>query len=103
MKKKEIQIITKFFWPVAAGIETNILETYSLQTKNWNMTLHTSRDTHIEKNVLPERETYRGIKINRYARGLSYWPKLNWNSKGVIAFHNFDILPHGPYLVYAFI
>ena len=42
---KKIHVITKYFYPVAAGIETNILETYSvLVKKGWDVTVHTSKD-----------------------------------------------------------
>jgi len=95
-KRLNIHTIVKFFYPVAAGIETNMMETYSPQVKNgWNVYVHTSADTHIEKNVLVDKETVRDIKIQRYPFGrFSYWPRINWNTADIVALHNFDVLPH---------
>ena len=45
MSDKRLHVITRYFYPVAAGIETNILETYSiLASRGWDITIHTSKD-----------------------------------------------------------
>src|SRR5436305_1512737 len=55
MSKKQLHVIVKYFYPVTAGIETNTLETYSvLAEKGWNVTVHTSTDTPVEKNHVNE-------------------------------------------------
>src|SRR3989344_961474 len=94
MTKKKINAIVKFFYPVAAGIETNMLETYSiLAKKGWDVTIYTTKDTHIEKNLLKDKETIRGLKVVR----LRYWQfatlKFNWRQADLIAIHNFNLLP----------
>lgn len=94
--KKHIDVITKFFVPVAAGIETNILETYSILAEmGWDVTIHTLKDTYLEKNILAEQETLRGLDIRRYPfRMLGYKARIDLNHTDVVALHNFDIFPH---------
>jgi glycosyltransferase involved in cell wall biosynthesis len=93
--RKHIDVVVKYFYPVAAGIETNILETYSiLASMGWDITIHTSRDQYLEKNSLPERETIRGLQIRRYPfisdiSGLT--PDISWDGDGIIALHNFNV------------
>lgn len=93
---KNIDIIVKYFHPVTAGIETNIGETYSvLARKGWDVTIHTSKDTLTEKNILKAKEEIRGLHVVRYAfERFGYFPKLDWSTDGIIALHNFDIFPH---------
>lgn len=91
---KKIHVITKYFYPVAAGIETNILETYSvLVKKGWDVTLHTSKDEYLTKNSLVDHEVVRGIKVIRYpfkSELFGFWPKINYNEESVICLHNFN-------------
>lgn len=97
MKNKgKIHVITKYFLPVVAGIEVNILETYSVLAKEgWDVTIHTSKDTYLQKDHLPDTDEIRGLKIIRYPfRWFGFSPKINWNEKTLIALHNFDIFPH---------
>jgi len=99
--KKQLHIIVKYFYPVAAGIETNIMETFSHLTHEWDITVHTSKDTLTEKNTLPEKENYRGFTIKRYRYSLfGYFPHIAWEKADVIAMHNFNIVPHLYLLVY---
>mgnify|MGYP001573060208 CR=1 FL=1 len=100
--RKEIDVIVKYFYPVAAGIETNILETYSvLVKKGWNVTIHTSKDTYLDKNSLSENETIRGLKVKRYPfRWWGFWPKIDWDNAGLVCLHNFDIFPHFEILLF---
>jgi len=101
--KKSIHIIVKYFYPVAAGIEANILETYSVLVKNgWDITIHTSKDTLTEKNILPVFETIRGLKVVRYPFAqFSYWPQINWDKAGIVCLHNFNVAPHFFIMLYA--
>ncbi len=94
--KKTVHIIVKYFFPVTAGIETNVAQTYSRLVKNgWNVILHTSRDTYLEKDVLPEREKILGIDVRRYSfKQWGFFPKIDYKNADVIALHNFDIFPH---------
>lgn len=93
---KTVHIIVKYFFPVTAGIETNVAQTYSrLAKKGWNVVLHTSRDTYLEKDILPEKETIMRIKIVRYSfKEWGFFPKINYKTADVVALHNFDIFPH---------
>lgn len=102
MKNKKIDIIVKYFHPVAAGIETNILETYSVMSQNgWDIDVHTSKDTLTQKNVLSEKDSLRGLSIRRYPFSkFGFFPAINWDTTDVVALHNFDIFPHFRILVY---
>lgn len=95
MKNKKIDVITKYFYPIAAGIETNILETYSvLAKKGWKITIHTSRDTYLNKNFLPLNENIRGMNVKRYtfkSELAGYMPDIDWGGNGVVALHNFNV------------
>ncbi len=93
---KKIHVITQYFYPVIAGIELNIFETYRrLAEDGWDVTIHTFKDTYLKKDHLPEFEQMNGLKIHRYT---SHWygfiPKINWTESMVLALHNFDIFPH---------
>ncbi len=105
MKNKKISIIVKYFYPVTAGIETNIAETYSVLTKKgWNIDIHTSKDTLTEKNVLPNKDIIQDLNVKRYPFSkFGYWPKINWAQTDLICLHNFDIFPHFQILVYLMI
>lgn len=99
MKKNfaKINIITKYFWPVAAGIETNILETYaSLVDRGWDITAHSTKNSLTESNVYPTlHEEVRGIHLYRYDwKPWGFWPKINLQSHGIVALHNFNVVPH---------
>jgi glycosyltransferase involved in cell wall biosynthesis len=103
--KGQINVIVKYFYPVAAGIETNIMETYSVLAKQgWKVTIHTSMDTLTEKSILPSRETIRGLDIKRYPyKWWGYFPDLDWNTPQLICLHNFNLLPHFPIMLYTFL
>jgi glycosyltransferase involved in cell wall biosynthesis len=99
---KHIDIVVKYFFPVAAGIETNVMETYRFLVANgWDITIHTSKDTLTEKNVLPDVEIIRGLNVQRYPyTWFGYFPAIDWNTTSVVALHNFNILPHFWILLY---
>lgn len=96
MQSKKIHVITKYFIPVIAGIEVNILETYSvLVQKGWDVTIHTSKDTYLKKDCLENTDEIRGLKIKRYPfRWYGYFPDIDYTQSSLIALHNFDIFPH---------
>lgn len=94
MKKLNVHVITKYFYPVAAGIETNILETYSMLANKWNITLHTSADEYTKKNSLPKSEVIRGLQVKRYPfinELLGYLGDIEWEQADIIALHNFNV------------
>lgn len=95
-KKRKMNVITKYFYPVAAGIETNILETSSvLAKKGWDVTIHTSRNTLTEKNKLEREQDYGELKIKRYEYGLlGFFPKIKFDDKTLVCLHNFNLFPH---------
>lgn len=95
-RSKNINVITTFFYPVAAGIETNILETYSELVKNgWNITVHTTKNTLTEQNTLSSYEVVRGIKVYRYHKSLlGFVPHIDYQNTSLISLHNFNIFPH---------
>jgi len=94
--KKNIIIIVKYFFPVAAGIETNIMETYSeLAKSGWNVNLHTTTDTLTEHNILKKEEAIRGIHVHRWSwHFFGFFPKLHIPDHSLICLHNFNITPH---------
>lgn len=102
-KQKHIHIIVKFFYPVTAGIETNILETYSvLVKKGWKVTVHTSKDSLTEKNVYGDLDELRGITIKRYDRKwFGIQPKIDLTDADFICLHNFDVFPHFQFMLTA--
>ncbi len=95
-KLGHIDIVQKYFYPVVAGAETNILETYSvLAEKGWDVTIHTSKDTFTNKNYLPNTDEVRSIKIRRYPfKWYGYLPSINWKNTNLVCLHNFNIFPH---------
>ncbi len=96
MKSKTVHIIVKYFFPVTAGIEVNVAQTYSRLVKNgWQVILHTSRDTYTERDILPVEETIMGIQVKRYSfKPWGFFPKIDYQKTDVVALHNFDIFPH---------
>ncbi len=95
IRKGKIDVIVKYFYPIAAGIEVNTMETYSvLAKKGWDVTFHVSNDLYLEKNVLPKFEKIRGIKVKRYkfiSDVVGYMPDINWDKTNIVCLHNFNI------------
>ena len=92
--KKHVDVITKYFYPVAGGIENNIMQTYTTlqNTFGWDVTIHTLRDTYTEKNILAAEEIMNGLRVKRYGSGVfGFSPEIHWGETDVIALHNFDI------------
>ncbi len=91
-----LDVVTQYFYPVTAGIETNILETYSELVKlGWSVTVHSSRDTLTEKNSLSPTASVRGLQVRRYHSGpIGFFPKLSHDPGNLICLHNFNLFPH---------
>ncbi len=101
--QKHIDVVVRYFYPVAAGIETNILETYAvLAQSDWDITIHTSRDVYEKKNELAPREEIRGLHVLRYVWHMwGCWPAIDWEESYAVCLHNFDVFPHMLLLAYA--
>lgn len=94
MARKRVHVITKYFYPVAAGIETNILETYSVLARKWDITVHTTKDEYVSKNSLADTEELRGLTIKRYpfhSEFLGFKPDIDYKQADIVALHNFNI------------
>ncbi len=100
---KKLHVVVKFFHPVTAGIETNVMETYSiLANEGWDVTIHTSKDTYLEKGSLPAFENMRGLKVKRYDfTKFGYFPDIDWDNAHAVCLHNFDIFPHLRLMLFA--
>lgn len=93
--KKSIDVIVKYFYPVMAGIEVNIMETYSRLADKWDVTIHTSANTYLGRNILPKSESIWGLNIKRYPfNWYGFFPEVNYLKTDIVALHNFDIFPH---------
>jgi glycosyltransferase involved in cell wall biosynthesis len=95
--EKCLAVITKYFYPVVAGIETNIMETYGIlaQKNEAHVTVHTLNATYTTYCMLPKAEVVRNLKIRRYSAGHYYFmPKIDFNNISIICLHNFDVFPH---------
>jgi len=103
--KKIVHVIEKYFFPVTAGIEVNMHETYKVLAKRgWDITFHTSKDTLTEKNVLSENEVISGMQVKRYEFGpLGYFPKFDWSKADYVCLHNFNIVPHFTLMAYSYL
>ena len=92
--KKRVDVIAKYIYPIAGGIETNIMQTYTvLKDKfGWDVTIHVTANSYLEKNIFPPEETINNLKIRRYPSGLfGFSPSIDWDNADVIALHNFDV------------
>lgn len=103
--KNKIDVVTKYFYPVSAGIETNIIETYAvLAASGWDVTLHTSNTTLDHEIILSPHDIIRGIKVKRYKVGFfGFKPKIDYSTTKLICLHNFNVFPHLNILVKAMI
>lgn len=92
--KKHIDVIVKYFYPVAGGIENNIMQTYTVLQSDFgfDVTIHTTANTYTEKNSLPHEEVIQTLRVKRYPSGsFGFKPKIDWASTTVVALHNFDV------------
>ncbi|MEK7595002.1 MAG: glycosyltransferase [Patescibacteria group bacterium] len=99
-KKLKLDVITKFFYPVNAGIEMNTLETYSLLNKReFDVTIHTTKDSLTKKNEFRESDNIKGLPIKRYKSGkVGFLPAIDLNKTDILCLHNFNIHPMVYYL-----
>ena len=95
-KLKRLDVVVKYFYPVVAGIETNIMNVYSyLQEQGWDVRIHASSDTPEERNILSRTETINGLKISRYPwRWYGFFPNVRWGETDAFCLHNFNVFPH---------
>lgn len=92
---KKLDVVMRYFLPVTAGIEINVWQTYrTLAAEGWDITIHTTRDTYLDKNSLLENEVIDGLKIRRYEfHTLGFRPQIDWERTDGICLHNFDMFP----------
>lgn len=99
--KLKVEVINKYFYPVAAGIEIWLLNTNSYISKRTDLTIHTSKDTLNEKNVLKGGDIIQGIKVKRYPfTKFGFFPKVDWFKTDILILNNFDIFPHFQILIF---
>jgi len=101
--RKQIDIVVKYFYPITAGIETTVMDTFSLLARGgWRVIVHTSRDTYLEKNVLADRERVKGLELRRYRWGrFGFWPQIAWRETDALVLENFNVFPHFQIMVYS--
>jgi len=99
---KNIQIVSKFFYPLKGGIEHSMEETYSrLVEDGFTVTVHATRDNYGERNAFDKTGEFKGIKIKRYNKTwFGFWPKIDWEKADIVTLHNFNIFPHLLVMVY---
>lgn len=95
-EEKRLDVVVKFFYPVVAGIETNILNIYSyLATQGWEVVIHTSTSTPDAPHSLPNAGEIRGLSIRRYQwHWYGFIPDIDWRRSGSVCLHNFNVFPH---------
>ena len=95
-EEKRLDVVVKFFYPVVAGIETNILNIYSyLATQGWEVVIHTSTSTPDAPYSLPSTGEIRGLSIRRYRwHWYGFVPDIDWRRSGSVCLHNFNVFPH---------
>lgn len=95
MKKKQLHAIVKYFYPVAAGIETNMKETYKVfSDHDWEVNVHTTTDTLTESNMLAPEEKVQSLSVHRTPwKWYGFSPNIPWETADVVALHNFNVFP----------
>lgn len=96
MRKLKVHVINKYFYPVTAGIEMNLMEVYGrFAKKGHEITIHVSRNTLSSKNILKKNEDIRGMKVVRYDyKRFGFIPIIPLDKVDVISLHNFTIFPN---------
>ncbi len=95
---RKIGIFAKYFYPVASGMEVNMLETYSNFVKwGWEIYAYTSKNSLTEENVFKKEERFRGLNIKRISMNIiNFLPSkigFNLNENKFVCLHGSDILP----------
>jgi len=101
---KRINVLSRYFLPVLSGMEINIYETYSVLVKRgFNVHIYTTKDTHLEKNILRNYEIINKIKVRRFAlRIFPYSLLINSNlymKDSITVVHDFSILAFTPFFI----
>ena len=105
MKKNKVNAVVKYFYPVAAGIETNMLETYGMLAKSGRRAcVYTSDFDYTTGAMLKVHEMVNGIDVQRSKlTKLGFFPALSFTKADVVALHNFDVMPHFWIMFYSLI
>lgn len=95
---QKINIVAKYFYPVAGGMEVNMLETYSNFVKwGWKICVYTSKNSLTEENVFKREERFRGVNIKRISMNIiNFLPwkmGVNLNENTFVCLHGSDTLP----------
>lgn len=104
-EEKRLDVVVKFFYPVVAGIETNILNIYSyLAKQGWKVVIHTSTSAPDAPHSLPFSGEIQGLSIRRYKwHWYGFFPDIDWRCRGSICLHNFNVFPHSWMLLRIFL
>ncbi len=96
MNKKRLDVVVKYFFPLAAGIEVNVMNVYSYFARNgWDVYVHTTTDMPDAPDSLSEREEINGLHVCRYKwHWYGFVPDIKWGETKALCLHNFDIFPH---------
>ena len=96
MKKIRIHVVNRYFYPVTAGIETNLMEVYGrFVERGHEVIVHVSRNTLEKKNILKKKEDINGMKVIRYKyKWFGFIPKMKLNNGDILSLHNFNISPN---------
>lgn len=96
MRKLRVHVINKYFYPVTAGIEMNLMEVYGrFAKKGHEITIHVSRNILSSKNILKKNEDIGGMKVIRYDyKRFGFIPIIPLDKVDVISLHNFTIFPN---------
>lgn len=102
----QLHIVSKFFFPVIGGIEQSIEQLYSrFPSTGWEIVVHTGALTETG-GVIPESapQSVRGLSVRRYLPRFGfYWPRIPYGKRVYVSLQNFDLLPHLPILLYAWV
>jgi glycosyltransferase involved in cell wall biosynthesis len=96
MRKRKIEVISDNFYPVVGGGSFDILTIHSkLAEGDWDIRVHTTKNTYTEKNSLKEIDSINNISVRRYAnRFYGYFPDIDWKGIDYIVLNNFNVFPH---------
>lgn len=95
-RRKTLHVIAKYFYESANDVEGHIVKTYnSFDPNEWNVTIHSSTDTLMEKNTMRKREMIGEIQVRRSESGFfGFTPKIQWDKSDLICLYSFKLFPH---------
>ena len=104
-QKLKLDVVNTYYYPVAAGIETFLTNVYpQLAYKGWDVTMHVSKNSLLQKNILKEYEVIKKVKTKRYYLGLfGFSPEIDWQNTSVVHIFNFNVFPHVRILLYCLV